>query len=151
MGVPWGIGSISVRIPMPRPFPMSRTAPTYPSEPLLAWTSRLDGLLWVDRFDVLYPFVYAANDRPIGVDFDGILKADLEDCDERTQRARCLEAFESVLDVLVEAGTRHRNHPTFAIDGKVDHGAFFLDSVRATPDRLIPQCTAKFQVWLEGS
>lgn len=133
---------------MPRLLPMLHTAPVYPNVPQLAWTPCLDGLMWVDRFDVLYPAAHVPL-PPVGVDFDGTLKADLEGLDERSQRARCLEVFEQILDVLANAGTRHREHPTFAIDGTVDHGAFFLNGVRATPDRLIPQCTAKFQVWLE--
>lgn len=135
---------------MPRLLPMSHTAPVYPDVPELAWTPRLDDLMWVDRFDVLYRPAHVPT-PPIGVDFDGTLKTDLEGLDERTQRARCLEVFEQILDVLAEGCTRHREHPRFEISGRVDHGAFFLDGVRATADRLIPQCTVKFQIWLEGS
>lgn len=136
---------------MPRAAFVSHTAPVYPDVPQLAWTAQLDALMWVNRFDVLYPAGYLSKPRPLGVDFDGILKADLEGLDEPAQRARGLEVFERILDVLAQAGTRHREHPTFAIDGTVDHGAFFLDGARATADRLIPQCTVKFQIWLEGS
>lgn len=135
---------------MPRLLPMSRTAPTYPGEPLLAWTPRLDDLMWVDRFDVLYRPAHVPL-PPVGVDFDGALKADLKGLDERGQRARYLEVFERILGVLAEGGTRLREHPRFEIGGRVDHGAFSLTGVRTTADHLIPQCTVKFRVWLEGA
>lgn len=135
---------------MPRPVPVSHAAPVYPGEPSLAWTPRLDEFMWVDRFDVLHPPAHVPL-PPIGVDFNGIVKADFEGLDERVQRAHYLEVFEQILDVLADGGTRHREHPTFEIGGHVDHGAFFLDGKRAMPDHLIPQCAVKFQIWLEGS
>lgn len=136
---------------MPRPALVSHTAPIYPDVPQLAWTTQLDTLMWVDRFDVLYPAGYLSKPRPLGVDFDGILKVDIEGLDERAQRARCLEVFEHLLDVLAEAGVLHREHPRFEIGGQVSHGAVFLNSIQATPDRLTPQCAVQFRVWLEGA
>lgn len=136
---------------MPRPVPVSHTAPVYPGEPSLAWTASLNKHMWVNRFDVLYPSALAGKVRPLGTDFDGTLKADLEGLDERGQRARCLEVFEQILGVLADAGVRHREHPTFEIGGHVDHGGVFLDCVQATPDCLIPQCTAEFRLWLKTS
>lgn len=135
---------------MPRLLPRQPTAPVWPDEPRLSWTSRLDDFMWVDEFNVLYQGLFVAKACPMGADVTGILNPAPDVTDDRAQRRHYLDAFEQILELFTKFGIRHREHPEFEISGWIDRSPQFLTGELLEPDRLIGECKVKFRLSLEG-
>lgn len=134
---------------MPRPLPRQPTAPVWPDEPRLSWTSRLDDFMWVDEFNVLYLGLFVTKACPMGADVTGILKPAPDVVVDRAQRRHYLDVLEQILELFTEFGVRHRQHPEFEIGGRVERGPQLLTGELLEPDQLIPECKVKFRLSLE--
>lgn len=134
---------------MPRLLPRQPTAPVWPDQPRLSWTSRLDDFMWVNEFNVLSQGLFVAKARPMGADVTGILNPAPGVTDDCAQRGHYLDAFEQILELFTEFGIPHREHPELEIGGRVERGPQFLTGELLEPDRLIGECKVKFRLSLE--